>query len=235
LPRPVKIAATAGCILVAVAAALAAYAWMALRQVQPFYAAAIEAPPQKLADDSREMESRVAALYSDATPAGQWHAVFTDDEVNGWLAVALAEKFPTLLPPEVSDPRVAFVDGKVLIGFHWRGQRLDAVVSVEAEAAMAEDEVLAVRLRGARAGSLPLPLADIVEQMSLGATQIECPLTWTHEDGDPVALLPTEDAFSTPELRRQLKNIEVRDGELLLSGATGPPRARQVAARSPGN
>jgi hypothetical protein len=80
--RPLKIAATGGCTVLAVAALLAGYGMIAVRHVQPFYASAIKIEPQKLKSASREMESRVAALYSDVRPAGRWRAAFTDEEVS---------------------------------------------------------------------------------------------------------------------------------------------------------
>lgn len=232
MKRPLKIAATGGCTLLAVAALLAGYAAVAVRHVQPFYASAIKIAPRKLESASRDMENRVAALYSDAKPAGRWQAAFTDEEVNGWLAVTLGEKFPELLPPEVADPRVAFVEGGVLIGFRWRGARLDAVVSVQADARMVGDDVLAIRLRQVRAGTLPLPASDVVEQLSFAAAQIDWPLTWTYEDGDPVALLPTRHVFSTELEERRLELIEIRQGELLLAGSTAPEGAAQVATQA---
>jgi hypothetical protein len=232
VPRPLKFAATSGCIVLAVAALLAGYAAVALRHVQPFYASAINVAPRDLASASREMESRVAVLYSGAKPPGRWQAAFTDEEVNGWLAVTLVEKFPELLPPEVTRPRVAFVEGGVLIGFQWRGERLEAVISVKADARMADDDVLAVRLRQVRAGSLPLPTSDVVEQVSLAAAQIEWPLRWAYEEGDPVALLPTRNVFSTELQERRLELIEIRKGELLLAGSTAPEGDDRVAAQT---
>jgi hypothetical protein len=144
----------------------------------------------------------------------------------------LGEKFPELLPPEITDPRVAFVEGGVLIGFRWRGARLDAVVSVEADARVVGDDVLAIRLRQVRAGSLPIPPSDVVEQISLAADQIEWPLTWTYEDGDPIALLPTGHVFSSELQERRLELIEIRKGELLLAGSTAPESAPQVATQT---
>ena len=97
------------------AAALVAlgYARQALRQVQPFYAQALKVEPHAQKSASQRMENRVAALYSDAQPRGEWTTVFSDAEVNGWLAVALEEQYADFLPPEVSDPRVAFGDDRL--------------------------------------------------------------------------------------------------------------------------
>ena len=37
---------------------------------------------------------------------GRWQALFTAEQINGWMAVDLARNFPNTLPPGVVDPRV---------------------------------------------------------------------------------------------------------------------------------
>lgn len=218
------------------AAALVAfgYARQALRQVRPFYAQAIKVEPQALETASRQMENRVAALYSDAKPPGQWTTVFSDDEVNGWLAVALEENYADLLPLEVNDPRIAFADDRCLIGFHYRSDRIDAVVSVEAEAFMAADDVAAVRLRDARVGSLPIPMSKVVDSITEAAGQLDLAVRWTHLEEDPVLLVSIGDVLSTDKEVRQLKLLKLRPGELLLTGSTAARPAPKLARQTGG-
>lgn len=219
----------------AVAGAVAfGFARQALREVRPFYAKAIQVEPQALESASRQMESRVAALYSDAKPPGQWTTVFSDAEVNGWLAVALEEKYAELLPPEVSDPRVAFGDDRCLVGFHYHGQQIDAVVSVEAEPFMAADDVAAVRLRDARVGSLPIPMSKVVDSITEAAEQLGLLVRWTQLEEDPVLLVSLTGALSTEEELRQLKLLKLREGELLLTGSTAARPAPTVARQTGG-
>jgi hypothetical protein len=198
------------------------YARRAIRQVRPFYAAAIRVEPKELQSASQRMENRVAALYSDAKTAGEWTSVFSDDEVNGWLAVAMDKNHGDILPDEVSDPRIAFADDRFMLGFRYQGERIDAVVSVEAEAFMADDDVAAVRLHDARVGDLPLPMKRVVDSINRGAKRLDLAVRWTHLDGDPVLLLSLVHALSTDEEERQLKLLKLRDGELLLTGSTEP-------------
>ena len=47
--------------------------------------------PEVLERGSRELESRATALYSDAKQIGRWQALFTSEQINGWLATQLAE------------------------------------------------------------------------------------------------------------------------------------------------
>lgn len=218
------------------AAALVAfgYAWQALREVRPFYAKALNVEPQAQKSASQRMENRVADLYSDDQPRGEWTTVFSDAEVNGWLAVALEERYADFLPPEVSDPRVAFGDDRALVGFHYRGGQIDAIVSLETEAFMADDDVAAVRLRDARVGSLPIPMSRVVESISEAADQLGLLIRWTQLEEDPVLLVSLTDVLSTDEEQRQLKLLKLRQGELLLTGSTEQRPAPKVVRQTGG-
>jgi hypothetical protein len=199
-----------------------AYVLQAMDEVQPFYAAALDANPEELESAGRQMESRVAALKSEVERTGRWQAVFTDAEVNGWLAVVLEEKYAKLLPAGVSDPRITFTPGGCQLGYRYQGRRFSAVVSVEGEAFMASDDVAAFRLRRALFGSLPLPMSEVVEEISKAAIKMEIPVTWTELEADPVLLVSVVDALSTETELRKLERVELRDGELLLAGKSGP-------------
>jgi hypothetical protein len=199
----------------------AGYVLYAVREVQPFYAAAIETEPEVLESAGRRMEQRVDELYDQPQP-GNWSTVFTDEEVNGWLARYLQEDQPTLLPPEVVDPRVAFVEGGCKLGFRYAGASLDAVVTVEAEAYMVEENLAAVRFRQARLGALPISMSTVISHISKGAATLKIPIRWTEADGDPVLLAPVTDALSTPEETRSLARLVFSEGQVSLTGATTP-------------
>jgi hypothetical protein len=218
--------------LLVLAALAAVFALRALGEVQPFYAEAMRVAPKELESAGRQMESRVTALVSEAQPPGRWQTVFTDDEVNGWLAVTLKEKFSELLPPEVSDPRVVFTDGGCKIGFRYDGEQLSAVISVEGDASIASEDVAAVRLRRAFLGGLPLPMSEVVDEITAIAAKLQLPIRWAHQDGDPILLAPVTNALSTERERRQLERLELRNGQLLLAGRTSP---RPSTTASPDN
>ena len=216
--------------VICMAAALSVrYVSRAMRQVQPFYQAALEVDPQALAGANQTMESRVAALYSDATHQTTWQAAFSDTEVNGWLAVTLGEKYPDLLPEHVEAPRVAFTAGEVVAGFRYRDEHWNSVISVRAEAFVADTDLVGVRLLGAHAGTLPIPLAKVVEYISTAARKQGWALRWTQQEGDPVALIPLAGALSTASERRRLETVELHDGELYLAGKTLPANEAKLA------
>ena len=112
------------------------------------------------------MECCVAALVSDAKEQPSWQAAFSDREVNGWLAIALKEKFADLLPPSILDPRVAFEAEEAVIGFRYQDKDFTTVISVRVNAWLSDPDVVAIRLLKAHVGTLPIPLTKIVDQMT---------------------------------------------------------------------
>ena len=232
MPRRLKTAAYALTGLMTTVVLLAILTLRMVREPQPFYRDAIRDNPQELQSASQRMESRVSALYSDAKKPGRWRTVFTDDEVNGWLAVALKDKYDDILPPEVVDPRVAFTTDKFQVGYRYDGEQVDAMISIEGDAFMSGDDIAAVRFRRVRAGALPLPASSVVEYISDAAKKLEVAVKWTELEGDPVLLVPVENALSTDEERRQMDAVELHDGELLLMGSTEPRPKPAAAARA---
>lgn len=226
-PRRRKLALALLGVLLAVTAIGGGWAYRAMREVEPFYAAAIETKPAELERAGRRMEDRVADLATESQTTGRWESKFTADEVNGWVALMLKEKYPDLLPPEVIDPRVAFSNGRCQVGYRYEGDRLRAVITIEGDASMANHDVAAVRLRRARFGALPLPLSQVVEEINERAADLDVPIKWIEQQGDPVLLVAVTNALSNEQEVRRLEKIDILEGELVLAG-TATPRSTHV-------
>src|SRR5262245_32732737 len=132
MSRKLRIAALCSLVTASALVVVLVVAYRAARQVRPFYREALAAQPAKLEQGSREMESRATALYSDARKAGQWNAVFTADQINGWMATQLTEERVGELPDAIRDPRVAIAPSTLTLGFRtWPGG-IETVASVDA-------------------------------------------------------------------------------------------------------
>lgn len=221
-PRRRKLARAIVGVLLAVVAVAGGWAYWAMQEVEPFYAEALETKPAELEQSGRRMEDRVADLAAEAQTTGRWESTFTADEVNGWVDLMLKEHYPDLLPPEVTDPRVAFTEGRCQVGYRYEGQRLRTVISVEADAFMASHDVAAVRLRKARLGAIPLPLSQVVEEISELASELKIPVEWIEQEGDPVLLVGVTNVLSNKVEVRRLEKIDIRAGELVLGGTVTP-------------
>jgi uncharacterized protein YpmS len=221
MARKQRIAAIA--ILVTVTALVTVVAgsvYVALGRVRPFYTEALAIDPQVLETGSRELESRATVLYSEARQPGEWRAKFTAEQINGWLALQLAEVFAGALPNDVSEPRVAIEDDQLTIGCRAKRGGVETVVTADATVMLTEEGDVAVRLQSVHAGSLPLPVMQVADDVSRACQSLSLPVRWTQVDGQPVAIVDVSHALAGKKSQTVLDAVELRDGAIYIAGHT---------------
>jgi hypothetical protein len=196
------------------------WAYEAVQDVRPFYQEAMAVDSAVLRKASQELSSRATALVNDARRGDPWQAQFTEEQINGWLAIDLPEKHGDLIPQDIADPRVAIEDEQIKVGVHYSGRRLETVLSVDVEPYLAEPNVLALKILGARAGTLPIPLSEVTERMTKAAHRFRVPLTWTQEEETPIALVTLRLKSRKDGKRLQLETLELSGGAIRLHGVT---------------
>jgi hypothetical protein len=206
--------------LFALGLGLLAWGFWAARRIPAFYAAAVAVPVEAQREASDRLLESAAALASKVQKEGQWQAIFTTDQINGWLATELNETFPGLLPDYVADPRVTVGPDGVLFGCRYLKGDVETVVSMKAELYINESNVLKVRLSHARAGAFPLPLGKVLEGLTRAATDAKMQLSWLQADGDPVAVIRLHPADEHVFYR--LEKLQLGDNEIFLAGYTVP-------------
>ena len=219
--------AVAVCLIVVLSGA-----YYAAQQVRPFYQQALHIEPEVLERGSRELESRATALYSEARQAGQWQAVFTAEQINGWLAMQLVDNLDVELPSRIRDPRVAISPDMVTLGFRMLSGGVETVVSVDAGVFLTEEGAVAIRFASVRAGALPLPVMQLADEIADACQELSLPVRWTRQDGQPVAVVELHSDTSTDKRQFFMDAIELREGELYVAGHTGGGHPQQFLARS---
>jgi hypothetical protein len=204
---------------VALVVLLAGGVWLyrSLSYVPPFYSEALAATESALRQSSREMLRRTAAFNNDIKRSGKWEALFTDQEINGWLAVDVPKNHADLIPPQAHEPRVRIVPGRLLAGARIEGA-VSSVVSIELDVRLTETNIVAVRLQRLKVGDVPWALDDIVDQVAAAARDWGVRVEQTQSDGDPVLLLTMPAKFD--ERQVHLERLELREGEVYLAGHT---------------
>ena len=192
----------------------------AARHVPRFYQQALSAEPAVRQQHSDRLLENAAALASSVARQGRWQALFTAEEINGWLAVDAVKNFPELLPPGVADPRVTIERDRIAVGCRYLDGPVETVLTLEGEAYLEEPNVLAVRIRRARAGSLPAPLGSLLAGISRAADAAGVQLHWLQSDGDPVAVIRLQPTGDEQASLHSIETIELRDGEIYLAGRT---------------
>ncbi|MEX2176177.1 MAG: hypothetical protein WD872_17580 [Pirellulaceae bacterium] len=219
-------------VLIVTTAAVAVFltaAYRATQDVPEFYERALAKRPveQKAAAD--QLERKVLQLHNEIRRSGRWEARFSQEQINGWLAADLPEKFPGALPSGVSEPRVAIAPDKMQLAIRYRQRDVNTVLSLSGDAYLTDrPNEVAIHIQHVRAGAFPVPLGQFLEKIALRATDAGLPLRWSEqEDGDPVALitLPLDrEEFRGKQL--QVENLEICEGEIVVSGRTDEPATK---------
>jgi len=221
LARPLLIALP--CAAVALLIALWCV-YRASQQAPVFYQQALAREPASLEDDGQQFERQVLALHNQLSTPGDWEVRFTQNEINGWLATDLPGKFPRALPSGISDPRVAIIGNEIHLAVHYRRGGVDTVVSLAGEASLTnQPNEIAVRIDHARAGMLPVPLGNFVQEIGERAERANIRLRWTEVNGAPVALIRMPLSAEDGQRQVVLEQLRLKDGQLIVSGRTTEP------------
>ncbi len=235
MSRKFRIVLIVSCAAAILLAAAGAWAYWVSRQVPSFYAAALSQPADSAHQASDAMLREAAALVSDLRKSGRWQALFTVEQINGWLADDLQKNHPTLLPSTISEPRVAIENNQLKLGFRWQQPKWSVVVSLATEVYLREANVVAVRIRKVRAGGLPLPLRNLLHDLIAAGRGLDLQIEEQQIEGDPLLLITPPQDGDYGNLLVQLEALELHDGQLYVAGRSQrgnhsvPPLAERPA------
>jgi len=188
--------------------------------VPEFYEVVLQADPTAQAEASDELLRQATDLAGELREQGRWEATFTAEQINGWLAVDLVENHPDQLPNSLSDPRVAIKPDRLMLACRFHEGRIDSVLSLALDVYLAERGVVAVRIRQARAGSLPLPLERVLEEINKAAGRSTARIRWRQADGDPVAMISLPEPRGPDARAVRIDTLRLEDGAIHVSGTT---------------
>lgn len=213
-------------VLVAVlllGAASGYWLYRAAQHVPSFYQAQLEMPIETLATAGDELEAGLLDLHNQVQVENQWRAEFSDDQINGWLAVDLPKAFPRALTSGMSNPRVSITDGHMMLACKIDDGNLPFVASMDVSVFMTDHpNVLGVRIHKTRIGAVPGLTNLVTDQISYAAWRSRVRLKWAQQDGDPVAMVTLPDEISKEIGRVTLESITLQEGRVILTGKTEP-------------
>ena len=192
-----------------------------------FYRSALEIDTKLQQENGSQMETQILNLRNSVLSDLDWSAIFTEEQINGWFAWDLRKKFPNLIPPEVSDPRVLLDEKTITLAFRCSVKPLKGVVVIKADIFLTGViNQIGIRIKSIHCGLLPIPVATIAEQISKQAERAGFELDWDEEQGDSVAMINLPDSLIKPNdggSYIELKNLQVQDGSVAIGGKTHPP------------
>jgi uncharacterized protein YpmS len=204
-------------LLVAVGMGGGAVLW-SLVQVPDFYEEALAAQSDPLARQQAAdtFVQRTVQLANDIKHADAWSQEFTVQQVNAWLAEQLHKKYAELVPSGIRDPRMQLDGQSVLVGFHYEQENWSGIVSLRLRPWVPEPNQLAIEIESIRAGLLPIPLDNVLEQLS---EQIEIDgwqAEWTQVNGNDVLLVRFDSNQADQPL---LEAVQVTGNSVRISGS----------------
>ena len=91
----------------------------------------------------------------------------------------MPEKFPDVLPPNISDPQVSFGDNEIKLAFKVETSRLDGIVVATGDVFCTEQHnQIAVQIRSVQAGFVSLPIGPWMEEIAESLENIGISILW---------------------------------------------------------
>ena len=219
-----------------VAGALGTLLWALLR-VPDFYSQASAGVPKDHAQRqqaAKEMVQHTTNLVNNLQHEDEWSATFNQTEVNSWLVEELhQDKYKKLVPEGVSDPRVAIHDGRLQVGFRLKRNGWNGIVSLKLKPWMAEDNQLAIEIESIRAGIVPIPMEDMLHDLTKELVNGGWDISWNHAHGHDVVVINLSRKANAPVVEA----VALSEGEVQIRGrrkegkpqTAGPHNSSQTA------
>jgi len=176
--------------------------------------------------DARRLVTAVSGLHADIMRVGPWEALFTERQINAWLAVDLPRNHPELLAGGATGPRVEFLPGRVRAAVRLGRAPLAASIWIEAEVRLREVNQLGISLRAAGLGRLPLPRGPLLQELARRLDRIGLVTEIRRLDDQRLLLVYIPSTHEAGGLSQWLRRLGITAGELVITGETrrGPLR-----------
>jgi hypothetical protein len=210
---------------------IAGATWLSLTYQPTYYRAMIDLPRAQRDENAKQFVASSLQLSNDIRNEPNWEAVFSDQEVNAWLAQDLLTHFAEHLPPEVRQPRVVFETDRIVLAFQYRQSGIETVITVMAKPRVSRDNTVELTIEAVRAGILPVYADGVLDRITGHAQSRGIDVSWTHREGYPVVTL-----YYSPNLQREdvrLETLQLRSGQIRLAGRSDKSKGEIAPPRLP--
>ncbi len=215
--------------------------WISLTHQPGFYRAAVRLPRAQRTVEAKHFVAQSLQLRNDICNEPAWEAVFTDQEVNAWLAEDLVTHFADQLPPEVHEPRIVLELDRVTLAFQLDQGPVPTLIWVVARPHVPEGNVLELTLEKIRAGVLPVPADRILDRITAHAREHGIDVSWKRGDegfpvvtvryrhesggaGDEAGTGAGAGGDDEPPDDVRLEQVQIQPGQIRLAGRSKTPR-----------
>ena len=190
--------------------------WLSLTHQPRFYRNMRALPRAQRAAKAKHFVANSLQLRNDISNERSWQAVFTDQEVNAWLAEDLMTHFADQIPAAVHEPRIAFEHDRVTFAFGLDRGPIRSVIWVVARVSVPEDNVLALSVEKVRAGMIPISVNRVIGPLTAAARDRGLDVRWVENEDPPVALIRYRPDGGRSDV--VLQKLTVSRGKIRFSG-----------------
>ncbi len=232
--RLVTISVGVLCLLALVAGGLA----LSLNHQPEFYRSALteNVPAATRREQAKAFVQSTLRLVDDIRYDDRWSDEFSEDAVNGWLAEELPTKYRDWLPADVSQPRVKFENGVVLLAFQARHGVWQGVVNTRIRPWVSGPNQLALDIQSARIGLIPVPVEEIAGDLVKSVNGSGWRMQWKNAGKHDMLVVDLDSTDGPSEGERPvLEAVELKSKLLRIIGRrsteiAAPPAADRISS-----
>jgi hypothetical protein len=190
-----------------------------------WYAGAGVPPGPERTQLSRDFMEAFSDLKARMENEPKWGGKFTARQVNAYFEEGIFEQKldADLLRGQISEPRVAFEENRVHLGFRYGKGLWSAIISVALRVWVPQEDTSAVvvELDSIRAGALPVAAQSVLEEVSRLLREKDIEINWYRHEGHPCAVLRFQtDPQRSPIQLTAIQSKAENDGVLTIQGRT---------------
>lgn len=202
---------------------LAGGGYAVLTHEPAFYRTVWQPAGPERAKASQEFEVRVSSLFNQAAYHKSWDFSCTTEQINSYFVEDFAKT--KLMPSQLHDLRVQFLDNEIKLGFQYGEGRLKTIISMHAKAWLSprEPNTIVIEFISLQAGAMPFGIKAFHEEISEQLRKQNIKVLWYRKDGHPTMVLKFQSDRREPSFH--FKRLEFKAGQFQIEGETLDPEA----------
>lgn len=199
--------------------------YWALKHVPEFYEQALaeKIDPVVRKAAAKQFVQTTLRLVDRIQNEDTWSEEFQQTQINSWLAEELHQKYEEVVPPGITQPRVRIKKGTVLVGFRYADDTFQGVVSVRLRPWVPSPNRLAIEIESVRAGVVPIPLQDVIDEVTATFETEGWHVEWQQANGNDVLIVHLDSGGKDDQ--PTLERIDVVEGAVRVFGRRVSPSA----------
>ena len=193
---------------------------LAVKCKPAFYAKSLKVEQSVLVQKSKAAVEKTMGTFEKLKPTEtNWKTEYTEDEINGYLAVDLKRDYPKILPKEIKNPRIQLLDDQLEFACEIDSGSFSGVLDLGMKIQFPSPNSCEIRFQKAKLGLLPFSNETIRDLLADGLRQSGAKVEIKEIEGEPAFVANFAIPLEEKKLLLLLENLSVQNGALSLAGS----------------